>query len=260
MEDTEDKSYVRFNNGSCEQVVEANQLPVWDDVITEKDKQVYEKAGYGRKGGLGKNPAILIIDVTIGFVGDKPEPILQSIERFPNSCGEDGWNAVQRTVELLDLGRRKHVPVFYTAGVPKIDNVIAGKWAFKHPRTMEEMNQASNTPDAIPPEIAPQKGDIVITKLKPSAFFGTPLVSHLVSLGIDTILATGCTTSGCVRASVIDAFSYNYSVGIVEECTFDRGEVPHKVNLFDMNQKYADVVSLSAAKEYLSSFPDGGHS
>jgi maleamate amidohydrolase len=95
---------------------------------------------------------------------------------------------------------------------------------------------------------------MVVEKVKPSAFFGTPLASHLISLGVDTVVVTGCTTSGCVRATVTDAFSYNFRVLLVEEGTFDRGEVSHKVNLFDLNQKYADVVRLGAAMEYLRSF------
>jgi nicotinamidase-related amidase len=100
-------------------------------------------------------------------------------------------------------------------------------------------------------EIAPQPRDVVIGKLKPSAFFGTPLASYLLELKVDTLIVCGTTTSGCVRASVLDAFSLGYRVAVVEECTFDRGEVSHAINLFDMNAKYADVVSLEATTGYL---------
>jgi nicotinamidase-related amidase len=105
-------------------------------------------------------------------------------------------------------------------------------------------------------EIAPQNGDIVVRKQKPSAFFGTPLTSMLNEVHTDSVLVTGCTTSGCVRASVIDDFSYIYKVSVIEECVFDRLIASHKVNLFDMNAKYADVIPLSDAIEYVRSLPD----
>jgi maleamate amidohydrolase len=102
-----------------------------------------------------------------------------------------------------------------------------------------------------PSLITPASGDIVIQKDKPSAFFGTPLLSYLIALHVDSLLVTGTTTSGCIRATVIDGFSYNLPLAIVEECTFDRGEVSHKINLFDMQAKYADVVSLAETLEFL---------
>jgi maleamate amidohydrolase len=100
-------------------------------------------------------------------------------------------------------------------------------------------------------DISPQKHDFIILKKKPSVFFGTPLMSYLNKLDIDTVLVTGGTTSGCVRATVIDAFSYNFFVGVIEDCTFDRGEVTHAINLFDMDMKYADVMALHEVLAYL---------
>ena len=227
-------------------------MTIWDDVITERDSQVYAKSGYGGRVGPGKKPAVIVIDVTTAFVGDRPEPILKSIERFPNSCGEAGWKAVGNISKLLDVARAKGVPVFYSASAT-LNQFSVGRWREKHGRAIEEANAQMVTPEHIPKEISPRKGDIVIAKLRPSVFFGTPLASHLVSLGVDTLIATGCTTSGCVRATVIDSFSYTFRTLVVEECVFDRGETSHKVNLFDMHQKYADVVSLRSALEYLQS-------
>lgn len=229
-------------------------MPAWDEAITERDRQVYAKAGYGGRVEPGSRPAILVVDVTTAFVGDRPEPILKSIERFPNSCGEAGWRSVEKIEQLIGTARAKGVPVIYTASGRK-NAFDLGRWAQKHGRTSEAKNMEMSTPEHIPTRIAPKQGDFVIAKLKPSAFFGTPLASHLVSLGVDTLLVVGCTTSGCVRATVVDAFSYNYRVLVVEEGTFDRGEMSHKVNLFDLNQKYADVVSLATAMRYLESVP-----
>jgi len=178
--------------------------------------------------------------------------ILKSIERFPNSCGEGGWKAIEEIQRLIEVARSGGIPIIYSASAAK-GAWQAGRWAEKHGRTLEAQNRQVSTKEHIPRQIAPLTGDMVIEKMKPSAFFGTPLASHLVSLGVDTLLVTGCTTSGCARATVTDAFSFNFRVLLVEEGTFDRGEVSHKVNLFDLNQKYADVVSIDIALQYLRS-------
>ena len=94
-------------------------------------------------------------------------------------------------------------------------------------------------------EIAPRPGDVLVPKKHPSAFYATALASHLIDAGADTLIVTGCTTSGCVRGSVVDGFSYNFKVTVPEECVYDRGAVSHAVNLFDMSEKYADVLPVA---------------
>jgi nicotinamidase-related amidase len=101
-------------------------------------------------------------------------------------------------------------------------------------------------------EVAPARGDVLLPKKHPSAFFGTPLTSHLIDLGADTLFVTGCTTSGCVRASVTDAFALNFKVVLPEECVYDRSPTAHAVNLWDMNGKYADVMPVAQATERLA--------
>jgi maleamate amidohydrolase len=225
-------------------------LADWRTILSEKELAVYEKAGYGAKTQPGKKPALVIIDVTTAFVGDRPEPIMESIRRFPSSCGERGWEAVSRIKVLLSEARNAKIPIIYSAS-DSDDKYGMTKWAEKFSRNMEEANLEYSSTAYIHPDIAPNDRDIVVKKSKPSIFFGTSLLSTLISLSIDTLLITGCTTSGCVRASVIDAFSYNFKALVVEECTFDRSETPHLINLFDMNQKYADVITLTDALEYL---------
>jgi maleamate amidohydrolase len=229
-------------------------MRVWDNFITSRDRLVFEKGGYGKQIKLGRKPAILVIDMTTAFIGDKYEPILTSIERFPNSCGEEGWKGVKNIQELLAVARPRNIPVIYTASLRE-DRSRLGLWGQKHPRTLEVADTDLVTSKSIPDEIAPQPSDIVIEKTKPSPFFGTPLQSYLVGLGINTLLFTGCTTSGCVRAGVVDAFSYNYPAAVVEECTFDRGQASHAMSLFDMAQKYADVITLESAEQYVTSLP-----
>lgn len=230
-------------------------MAVWDDILTERDREVFARSGYGRRGGFGQRPAVLVIDMNYNFVGDKPEPILKSIERFRNSCGEGGWRGVFAIRELLQAARKKRLPIFYTTAFERRVPAAIGKWAAKNQRAGEDLEEGWERHNQIVAEIAPEKEDVVIPKQKPSAFFGTPLMSMLSELRADSVLVTGCTTSGCVRATVVDAFSYNLQVTVVEECVFDRGEASHKVNLFDMNAKYADVVPLAEALAYIGSLP-----
>ena len=233
-------------------------MATWDDILTERDKEVFALSGFGKKAGLGQRPALLIIDVNYNFTGDKPEPILESVKRFRTSCGEEGWQAVYRIRELLAEARKKHLPTFYTTAEENRSNstLMVGGWAAKSNRTTEDMTEQWEKANEIVEEIAPQPGDIIVHKQKPSAFFGTALMSMLNEVHADTVLVCGTTTSGCVRASVIDAFSYNRKVSVVEECVFDRGQASHKINLFDMAMKYADVIPLKETVEYIRDLPD----
>jgi len=233
-------------------------MATWDDILTERDKEVFALSGFGKKAGLGQRPALLIIDVNYNFTGDKPEPILESVKRFRTSCGEEGWEAVYRIRELLAEARKKHLPTFYTTAEENRSNstLMVGGWAAKSNRTTEDMTEQWEKANEIVEEIAPQPGDIIVHKQKPSAFFGTALMSMLNEVHADTVLVCGTTTSGCVRASVIDAFSYNMKVSVVEECVFDRGQASHKINLSDMAMKYADVIPLKETVEYIRDLPD----
>ena len=233
-------------------------MATWDDILTERDKEVFALSGFGKKAGLGQRPALLIIDVNYNFTGDKPEPILESVKRFRTSCGEEGWQAVYRIRELLAEARKKHLPTFYTTAEENRSNstLMVGGWAAKSNRTTEDMTEQWEKANEIVEEFAPQPGDIIVHKQKPSAFFGTALMSMLNEVHADTVLVCGTTTSGCVRASVIDAFSYNMKVSVVEECVFDRGQASHKINLFDMAMKYADVIPLKDSIDYIRGLPD----
>jgi maleamate amidohydrolase len=232
-------------------------MATWDDILTVRDKEVFSLSGYGKRAGFGQRPAVLVIDVNYNFVGDRPEPILDSVKRFRNSCGAEGWKGVAHIGELLAECRKKHLPIFYTTGHDDRSNAVAfGRWQAKNRRSAEDMTDIWDKGNNIVDKIAPRAGDIVVRKQKPSAFFGTPLMSMLNEVHADSVLIAGTTTSGCVRASVIDAFSYNLKVSVIEECVFDRGQASHKINLFDMAMKYADVVSLNETIEYVSGLPD----
>lgn len=214
----------------------------WDSLIPENEKVVYRAAGYGKRSTWGERPGLLVVDVNYNFTGDRPEPILESIKRFRNSCGEIAWQVIPRIAALLDAARANGVPVFFSTSGYRIDAVGVGSWGNKNARATKPSEESARFGSEIVKEIAPLPDEVVIRKDKPSAFFGTALVSHLVTRAVDTVIIAGTTTSGCVRASAVDAFSYNYKVAVVEDCCFDRGETPHRLNLFDLDSKYADVV------------------
>ena len=233
--------------------------PIWNQYLTERDKAVFAASGYGARGGFGKRPALLVIDVNYAFCGDKPEPILESIKRWRNSCGDESWVAVKMIRALIDKAHDKGIPVIYTTGIRREDNWDSGSWSWKNSRGGERPKAAITNVDGnqIVNEIAPAPQDLVIYKQKPSGFFGTNMTSYLTLLGCDSVIVTGTTTSGCVRATVLDAFSQNYHVALAEEACFDRSQASHAINLCDMNAKYADVVKTEEIIGFFDTLPAG---
>jgi maleamate amidohydrolase len=231
---------------------------VWDRFLTERDKAVFAAGGFGARAGFGKRPALLVIDVNRAFCGERPEPILESIKRWRTSCGEAAWTALDPIKSLIEAAREKGLPVIYTTGERRPDNWDAGSWRWKSSRRDEAGGTADDGADGneIVAMIAPGPRDIVIRKQKPSGFFGTSLASYLVLLGCDSVIVVGTTTSGCVRASVVDAFSLNYRVILAEEGCFDRSEASHAVSLCDIHAKYADVLPTAEILAYFNGLPD----
>jgi nicotinamidase-related amidase len=213
----------------------------WDGIISEEEQKAYHAAGFGRPSGVGKRPALLIIDVQYRTIGTRPQPFWEAIKEFPTSCGEIGWKAMHNIASLLAEFRRNDWPVLYPHVAPKNKATDGGRLAQKVPAIMDIPEKGYQ----FPTEIAPREGDVLIPKKHPSAFFATPLASHLIDLGADTLVVTGCTTSGCVRGSVVDAFAYNFRALVPWDCVYDRSATSHAVNLFDMASKYADVASAA---------------
>jgi nicotinamidase-related amidase len=222
----------------------------WDGIISEEEQRAYRAAGFGRRTGLGKKPALLIIDVQYRTVGTTPMPFWEAIKEFPTSCGEVGWKAVGNIEKLLATFRAKGWPVLYPHVAPK-EGFDTGRLADKVPALMTVARKGYE----FVAEVAPQGNDILLPKKHPSAFFGTPLASYLIDLGADTLVVTGCTTSGCVRGSVVDAFAYNFRVAVCSDAVYDRSHTSHCVNLFDMSEKYADVMTTAECVEALAGVP-----
>ena len=229
---------------------------VWDRFLTEQDKAHLASGRARRQGGFGEKPALLLVDLYRCVFGDKPEPLLESIKNWRSSCGLTGWNALPKIQQLLGTARELGIPIIHSTGVT--DSVIK-PWV-AHP--MEDQS-SDMTPEAqdrfrrrfdIVDEVKPLPGEMVIEKSSPSVFWGSPLIGHLNGLGVDTVLTCGESTSGCVRATVVDGCTYRFRMIVVEEGVFDRHEACHAINLFDMNQKYASVLPLAEALDYLHTF------
>lgn len=228
----------------------------WDEFLTERDKQHVAIWGKKDRDEFGSKPVVLVIDVHYNSLGHERKPLFESIKDWPMSCGLDGWSAVDRTVELLASARANDVPVIYVRGLEGFPSDSS--------RVRERGNARNRRIDHLPPEtralaneivaeIAPKPGELVIGKATSSAFGGTPLLYYLHMLRADTVIVCGESTSGCVRAAVLDAAALRYRVGIVGDCCYDRTQASHWMNLFDMHQKYGEVIDLNQARDYFSS-------
>jgi maleamate amidohydrolase len=224
---------------------------VWDEFLSERDRERGSLEPARRKGA-GKKPALLMVDLYRWAFGDEPEPLLEAIKTWPGSCGLAGWDALPHIQRLLGEARTLGLPVAHITGMDGMPgwrdaNPRGGKR--EDPATVERRKRRYDIMDGL----TPVDGEVVLRKNSPSAFWGTSLVGHLVSLGVDTIVVAGESTSGCVRATVVDGKSYRYKVIVPEPCVFDRDEASHAINLYDIDQKYADVIPLEETLEYLRS-------
>jgi maleamate amidohydrolase len=220
----------------------------WKDVFSPDDIQTY--TCYRREVFVGPQPALLAIDLYEAVYAGGPLPPAQLATSHPNSCGHYAYEAIPPTQRLFAAARSAGLPVFYSTGDLRAESRPNFISATKRSRPAIKPFDY-----AIRPEFQPQPGDVVITKQRASAFYGTPLSAHLMQLGIRTLLICGETTSGCVRASAVDAYSMGFHVVVVEECCFDRSALCHKVNLFDLHHKYADVMRLAQVVRHIESMP-----
>ena len=222
----------------------------WDAYLGETDRAVLARGRFGQRMGFGVRPAVVAIDCQRYMVGERGV----SDGRFPSSCGEIGWKAVDRIVALLDAARRSAVPVFLTRFALAPDASDIGVYGRKRAFLARDDWCLEGTPGAeLLPEVGPMPGDTIIVKKKPSAFFGTPLLAYLVDRQIDTVVVVGGATSNCVRATVFDASSCNYRTVVPQDAVFDRLPVSHAISLFDMDRQFADVVSTD---DVISQFQD----
>lgn len=221
---------------------------VWDAFLTERDLSRAARQPAVRQV-LGDHPVLLLVDVYREVLGEAPQPLLDALDEWPNSCGLDGWQSLPHIRSLLETCRELHVPVVHVTGMTGVPG-----WRDPRPaiaRSGSDAAERARRRYEIVEAVAPLAGEIVLTKTAPSAFWGTPLIGLLQGMGADTVIVAGESTSGCVRATVVDAKSHRLKVLVPEECVFDRDQACHAINLFDMDQKYADVVPLEEVSAYL---------
>ena len=219
----------------------------WQDIIPPDVLDIYKH--YQRALYIGPRAALLAIDLyELAYQGGA-KPVAEVAREYPSSCGVHAWEAIEPTQKLFAAARAAGLPVFFTTTETR-DAAKPGAVR----ATNRRMGQDQRTQDlyAIRPEFAPQPGETVIFKQRASGFFGTPLIAHLTQLNIDTLIVCGESTSGCVRATTVDGYSHGFHMVMAEECCFDRSLISHKVNLFDLHHKYADVMKTAQIIQTLS--------
>jgi len=207
------------------------------DQQMDNEISIYARQGYGQHLGFGLRSALLIIDFTNAFADI-------------NLLGGGNINsAIDNTVPLLAAARRSGIPIVYSSHAYAADGSDYGLFAEKN-QTLKRLIVGSPA-TAVTEKLVPRHGELILVKQHPSVFFATDLAGWLASKRIDSVIISGCTTSGCIRASVVDALGYGLRPIVVRQCVGDRALAPHEANLFDMEQKYADVVSLEIVLQQL---------
>lgn len=203
-------------------------------------RKVYAEARLGERVGYGERPAVLVVDLQIGFTAPEISPI----------AGELG-PVIAATNRILAAARAVGVPAYFTViGYDPECMDDAGLWPKKGPYL--RMLTLGSDLVKLDPRLERRPSDLVLVKKYASAFFGTHLAPLLAAKGIDTLVVTGCTTSGCVRATIVDALGYGLRPIVPIEAVGDRADEPHEASLFDIDAKYGDVVSLDEAVAYLA--------
>src|SRR3954469_23236832 len=216
----------------------------WQDLIPADVLDIYRH--YEREVFVGPAPALLAIDLyELSYQGGA-KPVSELVKTYPSSCGEHAFAAIEPTRRLFAAARAADLPVFYSTMDTRADSLPTKVTATKRRKIPTDPAVY-----AIRSAFRPQVGDVVITKQRASVFYGTPLSAHLTQLGVRSLVICGESTSGCVRATAVDAYSHGFHVTLVEECCFDRSAISHKVNLFDMHHKYTDVMHLNEVIAHL---------
>lgn len=215
----------------------------WDSHLSASDREIYEITGYGAGPGWPERPALLVIDVTLDFCGPEGASGAEAARQTRTACGPRAWAAVPKIATVIAAARAAERPVIYT----RRSEARLAKRRAMNARSGEDRAEGNE----IVAPLAPQPGDLVIGKSKPSAFWRTGLVEKLTEMGCDGVILTGGTTSGCVRASAVDAFNHDIPAILVADAVFDRFEASHAMSLFDLQAKYAGLCTAAEAEEHL---------
>jgi maleamate amidohydrolase len=209
----------------------------WEKLIPASEQRFYKKAGFMGTLKPGKRAALIVVDVTMGFCGSEGLSLDDAVAEYPTACGPSSWVAMPRIARLIAMFRQQNLPIVYS-----LANLPDAPWTGNATKSGAVSRKAGF--NDFPATIKPREQDWILAKTKASAFFQTSLTTYLTRQNVDTLVFCGVSTSGCVRASVVDGFSHGYQTFVVDECCFDRSEYAHAANLFDMQAKYAVVMSL----------------
>ncbi|MEU4675211.1 isochorismatase family protein [Amycolatopsis sp. NPDC023774] len=207
-------------------------------VLPPAEIATYRRAGFLDGFRLGARPTLLVVDVTYGFTGSRGLTFDEAIREFSTACGPAAWATMPTIERLIGVFRGRGAPIIFTRA--DTDGQRFTGRATKN----KDSSKAAPGYGEFPDECAPREGEWVLGKTKASAFFHTPLLPYLVQERVDSLVVCGVSTSGCVRATVVDACSYGFDTIVVDDACFDRSWFSHCTNLFDMNAKYASVLSL----------------
>jgi maleamate amidohydrolase len=230
---------------------------VWEPFLTDRDRAHLALLPPRTPVGFGIRPAVLLIDNYRDVFAEEGVPLLEAARTNHAAIGDEAWTAAGHIRQLLAAARAAGVPVIHVTGLAGTGLPSWHASIHAGDRRGDLAVQGRNDPDRyeIVEACAPIDGELVFAKSAPSAFWGTPLIAALTYLGVDTLIVGGESTSGCVRASVVDAASHRYRVVVAEECVYDRHQASHAINLFDLHMKYADVIGLSQVVAWLADRP-----
>jgi maleamate amidohydrolase len=225
----------------------------WVPLLTPRDQEFLAQRDPKRRG-FGRRPALLVIDMQYTACGDRDEPILEMIKRWPGGCGHEAWEGIRNQQRLIPACRAAGIPIIYTRYIPQL--IQFDGFAKKRSGPVQQPDP-TELRWQIMKEIEPAPDDIILDKSYASVLFGTPLISWMIAMGIDTTILVGNSTGGCVRASAIDLTTHNYNVVVVEDSVFDRVELSHGAALLDMWMKYCDVIFTDEVLDYVGTVRDG---
>ncbi len=219
----------------------------WEDVIPVSEREIYDKAGFGKSARWDGRPALVIVDALWSFIGHKAVDVLTAIEEYPTACGKSGWDGLEKIAVALDSFRSASLPVVHVCADGSLRDIYGATARTRDPVSLDD-------PEAfeIPGMIAPLSGEPIVKKTKASGFFRTPLDILLRRANVDTVLLAGCTTSGCIRATAVDAHSLGFETILLEDAVWDRSSFSHAVSLFELSMKYASVATVDDAVAQIS--------
>ena len=209
-----------------------------DQSERQRDVAFFKERGFGLRIGFGEHPAVLVVDIIKAFT-DPDRPLGANLDR-----------QIEATNQIIDAAHARGAPVIYSTVSYDTKLKEAGVWALKQ-KGVSSLIANTDGPELDPRLHSKENEDIILYKKYASCFFGTDLVARLVSSRVDTLIITGCTTSGCVRASAVDCVQNGFRPVVVREAVGDRSQLAHDQSLFDLDAKYADVVSVDETVTYL---------